>query len=150
MVVALSLVFFGARVVPVVYQTRTLLVFAYVVLFLPQAVGALRASLLQVSPSLEEASRLLGATPSATAWRVVLPLVRPGALAGVALVFLTCMKELPATLLLAPTGFQTLATQVWGATSEAFFSRAAAPALMLVVLSAIPMLLLTSDERDRR
>jgi iron(III) transport system permease protein len=145
-VVALSLVFFGARVVPAVYQTRTLLVFAYVVLFLPQAVGALRTSLLQVSPSLEEASRLLGARPLATAGRVVLPLVRPGALAGLALVFLTCMKELPATLLLAPTGYQTLATQVWGATSEAFFSRAAGPALALVVLSAIPMVLLTRDE----
>lgn len=145
-VVALSLVFFGARVVPAIYQTRTLLVFAYVVLFLPQAVGALRTSLLQVSPSLEEASRLLGARPLATTRRVVLPLVRPGVLAGLALVFLTCMKELPATLLLAPTGYQTLATQVWGATSEAFFSRAAAPALALVVLSAIPMLLLAKGE----
>lgn len=145
-VVALSLVFFGARVAPAIYQTRTLLVFAYVVLFLPQAVGALRASLLQVPPSLEEASRLLGVHPFGTARRVVLPLVRPGALAGLALVFLTCMKELPATLLLAPTGYQTLATQVWGATSEAFFSRAAAPALALVVLSAIPMVLLTRGE----
>ena len=145
-VVALSLVFFGARVVPAIYQTRTLLVFAYVVLFLPQAVGALRTSLLQVSPSLEEASRLLGVRPLATTRRVVLPLVRPGVLAGLALVFLTCMKELPATLLLAPTGYQTLATQVWGATSEAFFSRAAAPALALVVLSAIPMLLLAKGE----
>ncbi len=145
-VVALSLVFFGARVAPAIYQTRTLLVFAYVVLFLPQAVGALRASLLQVPPSLEEASRLLGVHPFGTARRVVLPLVRPGALAGLALVFLTCMKELPATLLLAPTGYQTLATQVWGATSEAFFSRAAAPALALVALSAIPMVLLTRGE----
>ena len=148
-VVALSLVFFGARVAPAIYQTRTLLVFAYVVLFLPQAVGALRASLLQVPPSLEEASRLLGVRSFGTARRVVLPLVRPGALAGLALVFLTCMKELPATLLLAPTGYQTLATQVWGATSEAFFSRAAAPALALVALSAIPMVLLTRGEERR-
>lgn len=147
-VVALSLVFFGARVVPAVYQTTTMLVFAYVVLFLPQAVGALRTSLLQVPPSLEEASRLLGSSPAATARRVVVPLVRPGAGAGLALVFLTCMKELPATLLLAPTGLQTLATQVWGATSEAFFTRAAAPALALVVLSSIPMVLLTRAERD--
>jgi iron(III) transport system permease protein len=147
-VVALSLVFFGARVVPAVYQTRTLLVFAYVVLFLPQAVGALRASLLQVSPSLEEASRLLGRSRLATTREVVLPLVRPGILAGGALVFLTCMKELPATLLLAPTGYETLATQVWNATSEAFFGRAAAPALALVLLSALPMALLVIREAE--
>ncbi len=148
-VVALALVFFGARVVPAVYQTRTLLVFAYVVLFLPQAVGALRASLLQVNPSLEEASRLLGRSKAATTRAVVLPLVRPGVLAGGALVFLTCMKELPATLLLAPTGYDTLATQVWSATSEAFFGRAAAPALALVLLSALPMALLAIREAER-
>ena len=147
-VVALALVFFGARV-PVIYQTRFLLVFAYVVLFLPQAVGAIRASLLQVSPSLEEASRLLGRSRSGTTKAVVLPLVRPGVLAGLALVFLTCMKELPATLLLAPTGYRTLATQVWDATSDAFFGRAAAPALALVVLSALPMALLVMREADR-
>ena len=149
-VVALALVFFGARVVEPIYQTRKLLVFAYVVLFLPQAVGAIRASLLQVNPSLEEASRLLGRSKAATTRAVVLPLVRPGALAGLALVFLTCMKELPATLLLAPTGYDTLATQVWNATSEAFFGRAAAPALALVLLSALPMALLVLREADRR
>ncbi len=148
-VVALALVFFGARVEPI-YQTRTLLVFAYVVLFLPQAVGAIRASLLQINPSLEEVSRLLGRSKVATTRSVVLPLVRPGALAGMALVFLTCMKELPATLLLAPTGYDTLATQVWSATSEGFFGRAAAPALALVVVSALPMALLVLREADRR
>ena len=148
-VVALSLVFFGARVATPIYQTRTLLVFAYVVLFLPQAVGAIRSSLLQVNPSLEDASRLLGRSRPATTRAVVLPLVRPGVLAGVALVFLTCMKELPATLLLAPTGFDTLATRVWSATSEAFFGRAAAPALALVLLSALPMGLLVIHEADR-
>ncbi|MDP8954998.1 MAG: iron ABC transporter permease [Actinomycetota bacterium] len=148
-VVALALVFFGARVEPI-YQTRTLLVFAYVVLFLPQAVGAIRASLLQINPSLEEVSRLLGRSKAATTRSVVLPLVRPGALAGMALVFLTCMKELPATLLLAPTGYDTLATQVWSATSEGFFGRAAAPALALVVVSALPMALLVLREADRR
>ncbi len=148
-VVALSLVFFGARVATPIYQTRTLLVFAYVVLFLPQAVGAIRSSLLQVNPSLEEASRLLGRSRAATTRAVVLPLVRPGVLAGLALVFLTCMKELPATLLLAPTGFDTLATRVWSATSEAFFARAAPPALGLVLLSALPMALLVIREADR-
>ena len=148
-VVALSLVFFGARVATPLYQTMWMLVFAYVVLFLPQAVGALRASMLQVTPSLEEASRLLGAGPLTTFRRVSLPLVRPGVAAGAALVFLTCMKELPATLLLAPTGYSTLATQVYNATVEAFFARAAAPALALVLLSALPMALLVVRESER-
>ena len=148
-VVALSLVFFGARVVPGIYQTHWLLTLAYVVLFLPQALGAMRTSLLQISPRLEEASRLLGRGSMVTLWRIVVPLARPGILAGAALVFLTCMKELPATLLLAPTGYPTLATRVWSATSEAFFVRAAAPALALVLLSSLPMVVLVLRERDR-
>ncbi|MEQ1788195.1 MAG: iron ABC transporter permease, partial [Acidimicrobiales bacterium] len=148
-VVALSLVFFGARVVPSLYQTHWMLTLAYVVLFLPQALGAIRASLLQISPSLDEASRLLGRGSIATMLSVVVPLSRPGLFAGGALVFLTCMKELPATLLLAPTGYPTLATQVWSATSEAFFARAALPALVLVLLSSLPMALLVLRESDR-
>jgi iron(III) transport system permease protein len=148
-VVALSLVFFGARVAPGIYQTQWLLTLAYVVLFLPQALGAMRSSLLQISPRLEEASRLLGRGPASTLWHIVVPLARPGILAGGALVFLTCMKELPATLLLAPTGYPTLATQVWSATSEAFFARAAAPALALVLLSSVPMAVLVLRDRER-
>jgi iron(III) transport system permease protein len=147
-VVALSLVFFGIRVAPGIYQTHWNLTIAYVVLFLPQALGAMRASLLQINPSLEEASLLLGRGSTATFTRVVLPLARPGILAGGALVFLTCMKELPATLLLAPTGYPTLATQVWNATSEAFFARAAAPAMALILLSSVPMAFLVLRERD--
>jgi iron(III) transport system permease protein len=147
-VVALSLVFFGARVVPGVYQTLSMLVFAYLVLFLPQAIGSIRSSLAQINPSLEEASRLLGRGPIATLRQIVLPLARPGVLAGFALVFLTCMKELPATLLLAPTGYRTLATQVWNATAESFFGRAAAPALALIVLASLPMAFLVVRERD--
>ncbi len=149
-VVALSLVFFGARYAPAVYQTRTMLVFAYVVLFLPLATGALRSSLLQVSPQLEDAARSLGSSHLQTLRRVVLPLMRPGVLTALALVFLTAMKELPATLLLAPIGFSTLATQVWNATSEAFFARAAAPALALVVLSSAPLAYLVLREGRRR
>lgn len=146
-VVALSLVFLGVRAIPALYQTRTMLVFAYVVLFLPQAFGALRASLLQVPPSLEEAARSLGSTPAEVVRRVLVPLVRPGAFTGAALVFLTAMKELPATLLLAPADFSTLATQVWDATSAAFFTRAALPALALIALSSVPTAVLVVRER---
>jgi len=148
-VVALALVFFGARQVPSLYQTQWMLTLAYVVLFLPQALGAIRASLLQVSPTLEDASRTLGKGSTVTLWRIVAPLARPGLLSGGALVFLTCMKELPATLLLAPTGHPTLATQVWNATSEALFARAALPAMALVLLSSVPMAIIVLRERDR-
>lgn len=139
LVIALSLIFFGIRSAPVLYQTLPLLILAYVVLFLPQASGALRASLQQVPPHLEEAARSLGKPPLAVFLRVTAPLIRPGLLAAAALVFLTTMKELQATLLLSPLGFDTLATQVWSAVSEAFFARAAAPALMLILTSSIPM-----------
>lgn len=148
LVVALSLVFLTARWVPFLYQGLGLLALAYGVLFLPQAVGAMRASLLQVSPQLEEAARTLGAGRAGTFFKVVLPLVRPGVLAGSALVFLTAMKELPATLLLSPPGFSTLATRVWGATTDAFFARAAAPALVLIALSSVPLTFLVLKERS--
>lgn len=147
-VVALALVFFGANLASFAYQSLAMLVFAYVVLFLPQAVGAVRASLLQVTPSLEEASHVLGAGPFTTVRRILVPLTRPGLVAGGALVLLTCMKELPATLLLSPTGFSTLATRMWNATSEGFMARGAGPALALVLLASVPMaVLVIRDER---
>ncbi len=146
-VVALALVFFGANYATPVYQTLVLLVFAYMILFLPQAVGASRVSLLQVNPSVEEAARSLGRTPFQVLLTVTLPLMRSGILAGAALVFFTTMKELPATLILSPIGFKTLAISIWSATSEAFFARAAAPALLLILASAVPMALLTLRER---
>lgn len=150
-VVALALVFFGIHVARPLYQSLAMLVFAYVILFFPQAVGAVRASLLQVHPSLEESGRSLGHHPLTVLRRVTLPLVSPGVLSGAALVFLTAMKELPATLLLAPTGYRTLATEIWSAVSEAFFAQAAAPALLLVLLSSLPMaLLLARDWGDAR
>ncbi len=147
-VIALALVFFGARFVTPIYQTLVLLIFAYVVLFLSQAIGANRASLLQVSPSLEEAARSMGRRPSQVFLSVTLPLVRSGILAGAILVFFTTMKELPATLILSPIGFKTLATSVWSATSEAFFARAAIPALLLIAVSAVPVALLNLRERE--
>tara|TARA_B100000315_G_scaffold233772_1_gene247157 strand:+ start:573 stop:2078 length:1506 start_codon:yes stop_codon:yes gene_type:complete len=146
--VALALVFFGAKYTPPLYQTTGLLVFAYVVLFLSPAVGAARTSLLQVSPHMEEAARGLGRSPLRVFASVTLPLVRPGIISGGALVFLLTMKELPATLILSPVGFTTLATSIWAATSEAFFAQAAAPALLLILASSIPLAFLML--RDRR
>lgn len=145
-VIALSLVFFGANYAPLLYQTLAMLIFAYVVRFLPQATGNVRTSLLQISPRLEEAARSLGASRRRTLGRITLPLLRPGILSGAALVFLATMKELPATLLLGPTGFTTLATQIWSATAEAFFARAAAPALILLAVSALSIGIILGHE----
>jgi iron(III) transport system permease protein len=142
-VIALAFVFFGANYARSLYHTLPMLIAAYVILFVPQAVGSARASLLQIPRSLEEAGRTLGQQPWQVFRRITLPLLRPGVLAGFGLVFLTCMKELPATLILSPFGFRTLATAVWGNISEAFFAQAAAPALMLILLSSIPLAILT-------
>ena len=148
-VVALALVFFGAHYARPLYQTLWLLLLAYVVLFLPAALGASRAGLLRVGPRLEEAARSLGHGPVRTLRHVTAPLMLPGVLSGAALVFLLTMKELPATLILGPLGFKTLATQVWSASSEAFFAQAAVPALLIIALSMLPLGLLILRDRSR-
>jgi iron(III) transport system permease protein len=135
-VIALSLVFFAANYASVVYQTLALLVLAYVVRFFPQALTGVSSALRAVSPRVEEAARGLGRGPWSVLVSVTVPLVRPGMLAGAALVFLSAMKELPATLLLRPIGFDTLATEIWKFTSLGSYSRAAPAALLLIVLSA--------------
>jgi iron(III) transport system permease protein len=148
-VVALALVFFGSNYVPALYQTLPMLIAAYTILFIPQTFGALRATLLQLAPNLEEAARSLGRRPLQVFATITLPLLRPGLLSGAALVFLTAMVELPATLLLAPLGFKTLSGLVWSAVSEAFFARAAAPALMMVLVSSVPMAVLLLRQEHR-
>lgn len=137
-VVGLAFVFFAAGLVPFLYQSLALLALAYVVLFLPQASEPLRSALLTVSPRIEEAGRVLGKRRLTVLRRLVLPLIGRGAMTGFALVFLTAMKELPATLLLRPIGFETLSTRVWTAASVGRYGRAAIPAVMLVLLSAVP------------
>jgi iron(III) transport system permease protein len=141
-VVALSLVFFAANALPALYQTLPILILGYVVRFLPLSIGATRGSLLQVNPRMEEAARSLACRPWQVAFRVTLPMVRGGILAGAAMVFLNAMKDLPTTLLLSPTGFRTLATQIWTARTEAQYSMTAAPALLLILVSALSLALI--------
>jgi iron(III) transport system permease protein len=154
-VVALSLVFFAANYTPALYGGLVVLVAAYVVRFFPQALSAVQGALSRVDPRLEEAARGLGRRPSAVLTSVTLPLVAPGLLAGAALVFLSTMKELPATLLLRPIGFDTLATEVWTATGVSAYSQAALPALGLILIAAPVMWLLVAraghglDELER-
>lgn len=142
-VVALSLVYFATRALPSVYQTVGLLVFALAIHYLPLAIGPIGAALAQVSPRVEEAARTLGRRPLDAFRTVTAPLVRGGIFAGAALVFLHAIKELPATLILAPTGFETLATEIWEQTSFGFYEASAIPALILVAVAAPPLYLLS-------
>jgi iron(III) transport system permease protein len=137
-VVALSLVFFSVRYLDALYQRLPVLVFAYLVLFLPLAVSSVYASAVQAPPVLDEVARSLGRRPSDVFRTITAPLIAPGVAAGAVLVFLTCMKELPATLLLGPTGYETLATRVWSSTAAGAYGEAAVPALVLVIVAAIP------------
>ena len=146
--IALSLVFFATRFAGPLYQTLGLLVFAYTVRFLPEALGATRTALLQVNPNGEEAARSLGAGTARTLAQVTAPQMLPGVSAGALLVFLTVMKELPITLLLSPTGYTTFATLIWSTASEAFFARAALPSLVLLVLSGVAVLVMLRREES--
>jgi iron(III) transport system permease protein len=146
--VALAVVVFAVRYLGPLYQSFALLVIVYATIFLAQATGSARASLLQVNPHLEEAARSLGKTPFRTITGVTIPLMWKGLLAGGALVFLTTMKELPATLLLRPTGYDTLAVRIWSAAEDLFYGRAAASALLLLAISAVPMYFLVVRPKD--
>ncbi|OII66988.1 iron ABC transporter permease [Streptomyces sp. CC77] len=140
--VALSLVFFAVRYAHPVYQEVPLLVCAYAVLFLPVAVAAVRAAVLQAPPVLEDVARSLGRSPLRTLREVTVPLASPGIAAGAALTFVVCMKELPATLLLRPTGMDTLATRLWTETGSGAYAAAAPYAAALILLAALPSYLL--------
>lgn len=144
-VVGLSLVFLTLNVVPIAYQTVAVLAFAYAVLFLPKAIGAVRTSTAAVPPVLEQTARTLGRGP-VRAWAdTTLRLTLPGVAAGGLIVALTAMKELPATLMLRPTGFDTLATELWTRTEVAAYGSAAPYAITLVALAAVPAWLLARE-----
>jgi iron(III) transport system permease protein len=146
-VMGLALVSFGSEF-PVIYQTIGLLAFAYSILFLARSVGSIRAAFGKVPLSLTEIAATLGQTRSRTFYRVTLPLAAPGVLTGTLLVFLSAMKELPATLMLRPTGFETLATEIWNNTAIFRFSEAAPYALLLVAIAAIPTFLISRPDRE--
>jgi len=144
---ALAIIFFSLRGVPFLYQTLALLVMAYALHFLAEAIGPIRSALYQAPPRLEEAARSLGYNSLQAFLRATFPLLRQGMLASMALVFLSAVKELPLTFLLAPVGYSTLSTRIWGYTSEAMFAEAAPYALLIVLFSAGLVGLLLSQER---
>ena len=148
-VLAIAFLSFSLDVLPALYKTIPLLVFAYVVRFMPQSIGSIRTSTLQVDPRLTEAARTLGRTRLAAFRSVTLPLILPGVATGAALVFLTTMKELPATLLLRPLQFDTLVTFIWRVQEAGLYGQAAVPALVLVVASGLSMAVILAQEGGR-
>jgi iron(III) transport system permease protein len=115
------------------------LVFAYLVRFLAVSFHTLETAFARIPRSLDEAARSLGLRPAGTLRRVHVPLMRRGALTALALVFVEVMKEMPATLLLRPFGYDTLAVKVWEWTSESMWAEAAVPALVIVGAGLLPV-----------
>lgn len=141
-IVGLGLIFFSLRLAPEIYGTMLIVTAAYVIRFLPQALQSTAASLATVSPRIDEAARAAGLSPVATLVTVISRLILPGVLAGGALVFVSAAKELPATLLLRPAGFDTLSVRVWVEASEGSYDLAAPPAMLIVLMSIIPLKLI--------
>jgi iron(III) transport system permease protein len=149
-VIALAFVFLVNQSVPALYQTSFLVIIAYIALFLPNALAVLKVPISQVPTGVEEVSRTLGSSPMQTIWRVIVPAARPGILSAGAFVALTVIKELPATLILRPTGIETLATRLWSATSVGSFGAGAPYALLLIIVAGIPALLVNREIKSPR
>jgi iron(III) transport system permease protein len=141
-VIGLALVSLGSKLGPL-YQSVGLLAFAYAILFLAKSVAAMSHSLQLVAPSVKEAAATLGKNRSEIARTVTFPIAFPSIALGTLLVFLTAMKELPATLMLRPIGMETLATQVWSYAAVSKFNEAAPYALLLIIIAAVPTFLLS-------
>lgn len=148
-VTALALVFLTTSTLPFLYQTIALLAIAYAIRFLAHAVAPMRSTLGRFGTRLEDAGRTLGDGPVRAFTRITVPLLRPALLSGAALVFLAVVKELPMALILGPIGFETLATEIWSATSEGIYERAAGPATLLLALSAGTVAVLLREEPSR-
>jgi len=147
---ALALIVFTLGAVPFAYQTLGLLVFAYALHSMAEAIGPIRSALYQAPPNLEEAARSLGRTPAGAFFAVTVPLLRRGLLVSVAFVFLSAMKELPITFLLSPIGFESLALKTWSAANEAMFDAAAPYALAIMFFSALFVGLLLVQEKSNQ
>jgi iron(III) transport system permease protein len=141
-VVGLALVSLGSKLGPI-YQSAFLLAFAYSLLFLAKSVASMSQSMQLIAPGLREVAASLGKSKFGVTRYLVLPLAFPSIGLGALLVFLTAMKELPATLMLRPIGVETLATQIWSFASISRFNEAAPYALLLIIVAAIPTFMLS-------
>lgn len=149
-VLGLSMVYMTLLFVPALYQTLALLVIAYGILFAPKATGSVRSAVAQVPVQLESVSRSLGRSKFGTWFAVTARIAWPGIAAGAMLVALTVMKELPATLMMRPTGVDTLATRLWQLTDIAAYGAAAPYGILLIVVASVPALMLARESRKKQ
>ncbi len=141
----------GMRTGPILFGTAFALIFAYVARFMAIGFGGVEAALQKVTPHMDDAARTLGKGPWETLRRVHLPMIRGGILAGAILVFVDCMKELPATLILRPPfNFDTLATFVYQYASDEAFELASLGAITIVLAGILPVILLAKAIRSTR
>jgi iron(III) transport system permease protein len=141
-VVALSAVYVTNQFLESWYQTTPLLIVVYAVMFFPMAVVAVRAAVARAPVGLEEVGHSLGVSRRSVFWRVTLPLIGPGLAAAFCLVFLETATELTATLVLIPTGMETLATGFWAQQTNLSYGAAAPYAAIMVLIAAVPSYLL--------
>lgn len=127
---------------PILLGSLFALLLAYLIRFMAVAYGPLDTSLARIRPSLPEAAQSLGQSGWAVFWRVYLPLMLPGVLSAALLVFVDVLKEMPATLLMRPFGWDTLAVRIHGLTEEGDWTRASLPALTLVLVGLLPVIIL--------
>ena len=127
---------------PVLVGGIAALLLAYAVRFMAVAFGPVDTGLQRIKPSITSAARSLGASPSEVIRRIIVPILTPGLLTAFLLVFVDVMKEMPATLLLRPFGWDTFAVRIYEMTSEGEWERAALPALSLVLVGLIPVIIL--------
>ena len=146
-VVALGIITFILSMLPFLYGGLLALLIALVIRFLPLSVQSQDASMQQLTPSIEQAGRILGATPLENLKRVILPMISGGIASAWVLVFIDTLKELPATLILRPTGFDTLPVRIWIEASEEMLELAAPAALMLVVGTLPVLWIMMKNER---
>jgi len=130
----------GERVGLILMGSAAGIVIAYLIRFLPIATGSLTAGLERVSPGLEDAGRILGARPRELVTRIQIPLLRPALASAALLVFVDCIKELSATLLLRPLNTETLATLVYGHASRGAFEDGSLAALVIVLVGLLPVI----------
>ena len=141
-VVALAVVYFGINFAMPIYQTMILLAIGYLILFIPVAIGIIKPVISQINPKLEESAKSLGASNFKIWQKINFPSMAPGITGAFILVFILIMKELPATLILAPLSFNTLATSIWTHATEAGFGMAAVYSGILLLFTGLPMFIM--------
>lgn len=139
----------GLEIQPILTGSILVLILAYVTRFMAVAYGPIDSAFSRIRPSVIQAARSLGAGNWKILWRVSMPMLSGGLLSAMLLVFVEVMKEMPATLLLRPFGWDTLATRIFELTSEGEWERAALPALALIMAGLVPVILLIKKSQER-